>query len=140
MKDFASPFSGKPQLPALLTENLNLAFLNRLPTRHHTGRGRRRANSKPVAMNEELTSLYTSFNMWDGIRDLQKHRWEASDLQYFFLAGLSLFSLWIAPSAPGIKFMAILGTIWLTLMPATRQFFLPSSMIWVWLLYFFCSR
>ncbi|KAG8407492.1 Phosphatidylinositol:ceramide phosphoinositol transferase (IPC synthase) [Metarhizium acridum] len=25
-------------------------------------------------------------------------------------------------------------------MPATRQFFLPAVTIWVWLVYFFCSR
>lgn len=132
--------SGKPKLPSLLTENLNLAFLNRLPNRYHS---RRRPRTKSNARDqgvEDITSLYTSFNVWDGIRDLQKHDFKKSDLQYVFLLFLTLFSLYIAPSAPALKFFALVGSAWLMLMPATRQFFLPSSMIWIWLLYFFCSR
>lgn len=78
--------------------------------------------------------------MWDGVRDLQKHHFKFSDIQYVFLACLTLFSLYVAPPAPGIKLLALMGAVWVLLMPATRQFFLPSSMIWIWLVYFFCSR
>jgi hypothetical protein len=141
MKDFTGSLPGKPKLPALLTENLNLAFLNRLPSRYHHGRRRGRSKSKVRDPNaEDITSLDTSFNFWDGIRDLQNHNFTSSDLQYVFLAGLTLFSLYIAPSAPALKFFALAGSVWLLLMPATRQIFLPSSMIWIWLVYFFCSR
>ncbi|KAK5995659.1 Inositol phosphorylceramide synthase catalytic subunit aur1 [Cladobotryum mycophilum] len=137
MKDFTTPSSGKPKLPALLTEHVNLAFLNRLPNR----RRRPRAKSNTTRRGaEDITSLQTSFNFWDGLRDLQKHQFKVTDIQYAILAGLSLFSLWIAPPAPALKLLAIIAGLWVLLMPATRQFFLPSAPIWVWLLYFFCSR
>lgn len=71
----------------------------------------------------DITSLQTSFNLWDGIRDLQRHRWHIVDLQYLLLAGLTLFSLWIAPPALAFKMLGLLGGVWLLLMPATRQFF-----------------
>ncbi|KID98234.1 aureobasidin resistance protein Aur1, partial [Metarhizium majus ARSEF 297] len=141
MKDLPGSVPGKPVLPSLWTENLTIAFLNRLPNRYHVGR--RRARSKSKAMHpgaEDITSLRTSFNFWDGLRDLQRHRWRASDLQYIFLIGLTLFSLWIAPPAPALKFFALVAVSWIFLMPATRQFFLPAVTIWVWLVYFFCSR
>ncbi|OAA73609.1 aureobasidin resistance protein Aur1 [Cordyceps fumosorosea ARSEF 2679] len=140
MTDRAGPLPAKPKLPNLLTENLNLAFLNRLPQRYQN---RRRPRTKSNARDqgvEDITSLYTSFSVWDGIRDLQKHDFKKSDLQYVFLLFLTLFSLYIAPSAPALKFFALAGSAWLLLMPATRQILLPSSMIWIWLLYFFCSR
>lgn len=141
MNDLSSAFSGKQKLPFLWSENLSVALLNRIPTRYRIGRRRSRSKSKHIHPGvEDITSLKTSFNLWDGIRDLQKHKFRFSDIQYVFLAGLSLFSLWIAPEAPGIKLFAIMASVWVLLMPATRQFFLPSSMIWIWLLYFFCSR
>jgi hypothetical protein len=34
----------------------------------------------------------------------------------------------------------VLGALLIFLMPVTRQFFFPALTIWVWLLYFFCSR
>lgn len=140
MSDRAGALPGKPKLPNLLTENLNLAFLNRLPHRYHS---RRRPRTKSNARDQgvdDITSLYTSFSVWDGLRDLQKHDFKKSDLQYVFLLFLTLFSLYIAPSAPALKFFALAASTWLLLMPATRQILLPSSMIWIWLLYFFCSR
>lgn len=140
MSDLSSAFPAKPKLASLWVDNLNLAFLNRLPNRYQVGR-RRRAKSKTTYPDfDDLTTLKTSFNFWDGLRDLQKHQWRLIDLQYVFLTGLTLFSLWIAPSAPAIKMFSLMGAVWVLLMPATRQFFLPSLMIWVWLVYFFCSR
>ncbi|KZZ94410.1 aureobasidin resistance protein Aur1 [Moelleriella libera RCEF 2490] len=142
MKDLPGSTPGKPVLPSLWTENLTIAFLNRLPNRYHVGR-RRRARSKSKTIHpgaEDITSLRTSFSFWDGLRDLQKHKWRPSDVQYIFLAGLTLFSLSIAPSAPALKLFAFIAASWILLMPATRQFFLPSVTIWVWLVYFFCSR
>lgn len=87
-----------------------------------------------------VADLQTSFDFRDGLKDLRKHKWRLADLQYAVLAGLSLFSLSIAPSAPLVKSLAVIASAWVLLMPATRQFFLPSLPIWVWLLYFFCSR
>lgn len=141
MKDLPGAAPGKPVLPSLWTDNLTIAFLNRLPNRYQVGRRRARSKSKALHPGaEDITSLYTSFNFWDGLRDLKKHRWSTSDLQYAFIVGLGLFSLWIAPPAPALKFFALLACCWILLMPATRQFFLPSLTIWLWLLYFFCSR
>ncbi|QLI68402.1 Inositol phosphorylceramide synthase catalytic subunit aur1 [Metarhizium brunneum] len=141
MKDLPGSVPGKPVLPSLWTENLTIAFLNRLPNRYHVGRRRARSKSKTMHPGaEDITVLRTSFNFWDGLRDLQRHRWRASDLQYIFLIGLTLFSLWIAPPAPALKFFALVAVSWIFLMPATRQFFLPAVTIWVWLVYFFCSR
>jgi hypothetical protein len=141
MKDLPGSAPGKPVLPSLWTENLTIAFLNRLPNRYHVGRRRARSKSKTTHPGaEDITSLRTSFSFWDGLRDLQRHKWRATDVQYVFLAGLALFSLWIAPPAPALKFFALVGASWIFLMPATRQFFLPAVTIWVWLVYFFCSR
>ena len=141
MKELPGSVPGKPVLPSLWTENLTLAVLSRLPNRYQVGRRRGRAKSGAARHDvPEVTSLQTSFNLWDGIRDLQKHKWHLVDLQYVFLTGLTLFSLSIAPEAPALKLFALLGVVWLMLMPATRQFFLPSATIWVWLVYFFCSR
>lgn len=145
MSELPGPVPGNPKsnstLPFLLTENLNAVILNHLPARYQTGRRRSKSKSKVLPPGvEDLTSLKTSFSLWDGVRELQRHRWQTSDLQYAVLAFLALFSLWIAPSAPMIKTFALLGSAWLLLMPATGQFFRPSMMIWIWLLYFFCSR
>ncbi|UNI17875.1 Phosphatidylinositol:ceramide phosphoinositol transferase (IPC synthase) [Purpureocillium takamizusanense] len=141
MKDLPGSLPGKPVLPSLWTENLTLAVLNRLPNRYHVGRRRMRAKSNTARNGmPDITTLETSFSFWDGIRDLQKHKFKPTDLQYIFVAGLTLFMLWISPSAPTLKFFALVASVWVLLMPATRQFFLPSVTIWVWLLYFFCSR
>ena len=142
MADFANPLSGKTKMPFPWTENLNLDFLNRLPASYHVGRRvRPRSKSKPIRPDgTDITSLQRSFSLWDGVRDFQKHDWKFSDIQYFVLGSLVLFSLYIAPPAPSEKTLAVLGGLWLLLMPATRQFFLPSLSIWTWLLYFFCSR
>ncbi len=138
MDDFTSQKAILPFLP----EALNTAILKNLPGRYDvTGRKRTRSKSKHTPPGvAPISTLQRSFNLWDGIRSLQKHRWQLSDSQYVLLAGLVLFSLSITPAAPTAKTFAVVGGLWVLLMPATRQFFLPSLMIWVWLLYFFSSR
>lgn len=143
MEDLPTPLGGgqKSKLP-FLPEALNTAILNRLPGHYEPLRRQRtRSKSKHTPPGvAHITALKRSFNLWDGIRSLQKHKWQLSDLQYVALAALILFSLSVTPSAPGVKLLALLGGSWLLLMPATRQFFLPSLAIWTWLLYFFSSR
>lgn len=62
------------------------------------------------------------------------------DIQYPALAGFMLFSLVIAPMPILVKIGIPTVSLLVCLMPATRQFFLPSMPIWIYLLYFFCSR
>lgn len=142
MNELSAALAGNSKPSSFLSaEKLHLAFLNRLPDRYQVGRRRTRSKSKRLHPGApDITSLQTSFSVGDGVRDLQKHHWRTSDWQYVFLLALSLFSLSVAPSAPALKFFALCGAGWLLLMPATRQFFLPSLTIWIWLLYFFCSR
>jgi hypothetical protein len=141
MNDLSAALAGKSKAPFLSAETLHLAFMNRLPDRYQVGRRRTRSKSKHIHPGApDITSLQTSFNLWDGIRDLQKHNWRTTDWQYVSLAGLILFSFYVAPEAPALKFFGFMGGLWLLLMPATRQFFKPSLPIWTWLIYFFCSR
>ncbi|KAI5462304.1 hypothetical protein BGZ63DRAFT_354583 [Mariannaea sp. PMI_226] len=139
MNDFSASLSGKPKLQLLWPEHFNLPFLNTGPQRYRIGRARSKSRARAHGL-EDITSLKTSFNAWDGVRDLQRHKYRTSDLQYVFLVLVALFSFWVSPPAPGLKTLALMGGVWFALMPATRQFFLPSLAIWVWLLYFFCSR
>lgn len=140
MNDFTGSLSGKSKLQLLWPEHLNLPFLNTIPHRYRIGRRRSKSKSRAHPGVDDITTLKSSFNAWDGIRDLQSHKWRTSDLQYAFITLVALFSLWIAPPAPGLKTLAVMASVWVSLMPATRQFFLPSAVIWCWLLYFFCSR
>ncbi|KFA66901.1 hypothetical protein S40285_02292 [Stachybotrys chlorohalonatus IBT 40285] len=141
MDELPTPYTGKAPLPLPWTDRLSLAVFSRLSTRTPVGRRRRNSKSKMLSPSMlAVADLQTSFDFRDGLKDLRKHKWRLADLQYAVLAGLSLFSLSIAPSAPLVKSLAVIASAWVLLMPATRQFFLPSLPIWVWLLYFFCSR
>lgn len=164
MQEFTAVFfpSGKPKLPfSWPVGTLNLASFNPIPKKFRPGRtrntGRPRGNSKFKKADEAatfggggssgsggvvegVTRLQTSFNPLDAVRSLRRHRWRPLDLQYLVLTGFCLFSLAIAPHAPVAKSLAVLGTVLVLAMPATRQFFLPSWPIWTYLLYFFCSR
>lgn len=139
MRDLGLSLSGnKPRLPALITNNLQFLNLNSHATRTT---GRPRSNSKPKRLeSSDITKLKTSFNPADGLRDLRSHKWQPSDLQYIVLSAIVFFSFYITPSAPLIKTLALSAISLVLLMPATRQFFLPSAVIWIWLLYFFSSR
>lgn len=88
----------------------------------------------------DITRMQKSFNPWDGVRAIQRHRWGWLDIQYPALAGFMLFSLAIAPMPVLVKIGIPIWAVFVCLMPATRQFFLPSMPIWTYLLYFFCSR
>jgi hypothetical protein len=141
MESLSGSFPSRGKVVSQWQQNITLAIFTRIPTRYTTGRPRSRSKSKILPPGQEpVGDLQTSFNFWDGIRDLQKHKWQTSDIQYFILVGLTLFSLAVAPSAPIFKTFALAVSAWLVLAPATRQFFLPSAPIWIWLLYFFCSR
>lgn len=151
MSKLPGPVPGvKPKLtlPYLPSDSLHAAILSRLPAwyqqqqqQQHGGRPRARSKSKILPPGvDNITNLQTSFSLWDGVRQLQRRNYTIWDLQYVFLAALSLFSLWISPPAPTIKLLAVMGSLWVLLMPATGQFFRPSMMIWIWLLYFFSSR
>lgn len=135
MRDLGISIPGKPKLPALLTHNLAFNRSHAKASRHP------RSSSKPRHLAaDDITKLNMSFSPAQGIQDLRNHKWKPSDLQYAVLAFLSLFSLYITPSAPIIKTLALCASALILLIPATRQFALPSSPIWVWLLYFFSSR
>lgn len=103
-------------------------------------RGGAKRNAQPAGP-ERVAALQRSFAVGESIQALRRHRFRWSDLQYFGLAFFTLFSLWIIEArAPLIKTAAAAGYFLLLLMPATRQFFLPSWPIWTYLLYFFSSR
>lgn len=87
-----------------------------------------------------ITGLQKSFNPMDGVRAIRRHRWHWSDAQYPGLAFFMIFSLAVAPMPIIIKIVVPLVSLLVCLMPATRQFFLPSMAIWIYLLYFFSSR
>lgn len=153
MADLSSFLAMKsPKLPLISPGFLNLAKLNPIPRRYRPSRSRlqkRRAAAAAAAATNtanfppwasDVASLKTSFNPWDGVRELTTRKWHLLDVQYVVLAALIIFSLAIAPSAPLIKSLAVVAILLVHLMPATNQFFLPSLSIWTYLLYFFCSR
>lgn len=115
-----------------------------IPDRYRAGGSSRRSRSKkPRKLHDEFTSitrLQSSFNPMDGVRAIQRHRWGWLDIQYPVMAGFMIFSLVIAPMPILVKFAVPLVSLLVCLIPATRQFFLPSMPIWIYLLYFFCSR
>ncbi|KAI1880085.1 hypothetical protein JX265_001706 [Neoarthrinium moseri] len=135
-------FQARPTLHLAWPKKLEMAALSPISKRHAFGR--RRSSSKPKSYDpklEHVSSLQRSFSILKSVEELKEHRWSLFDLQYVVLAGLCLFSLWIIEAhAPVIKTAAALGYLLLLLMPATRQFFLPSWPIWTYLLYFFSSR
>ncbi|KAL2752136.1 hypothetical protein ACRALDRAFT_1083692 [Sodiomyces alcalophilus JCM 7366] len=145
MQDLPSFWQLKPpKLPLVSPGTLNFAKLNPIPRRFRSGRSRshqkRRSSPYFPPGANDATALQTSFNPIPTFRQLRKHKWRLMDIQYLALAILILFSLAIAPSAPLIKTLAVLGIVLVVTMPATQQFFLPSLPIWTYLLYFFCSR
>lgn len=143
MQDLNTILSAKPKLhiPHLQWPRaLNIT----IPQRYRSDDGKRSRSRKPRRHHYDethnITKLQTSFNPWDGIRAIQRHRWGWLDIQYPALAGFMIFSLAIAPMPIFVKIGAPLLSLLVCLMPATRQFFLPSMPIWIYLLYFFCSR
>lgn len=115
----------------------------KIPERYRSGSGRSRSK-KPRRQSHDgpatITMLQTSFNPMHGVRAIQRHQWRLLDIQYPALAFFMIFSLAIAPMPIPVKVAIPLVSLLVCLMPATRQFFLPSMPIWIYLLYFFCSR
>jgi hypothetical protein len=132
----------KPKLP-FWPGSLNFALLNPIPQKYRPSR-RLRARQKArlsTSLNvDDVTRLKTSFDVRETLRILRTRRWHLLDAQYLILIFVTLFSLIIAPSAPLIKTGACVLYGVLLLMPITQQFFLPSTSIWVYLLFFFSSR
>ncbi|ORY58883.1 uncharacterized protein BCR38DRAFT_352354 [Pseudomassariella vexata] len=141
MQDFSTLLQTRPKLHLKWPETLHLSSLN--PISQRSKSGRRRSNSKRKSSNspDKIASLQTSFSTAESLRSLRRHKWSLFDLQYVVLAAFTLGCLWVIEArAPLLKTAAASGYVLLLLMPATRQFFLPSWPIWVYLLYFFSSR
>ncbi|KAJ9148504.1 Inositol phosphorylceramide synthase catalytic subunit aur1 [Pleurostoma richardsiae] len=131
----------KPKMHFQWPGVLSLAHLNPLPGNLRPARRRRGTKSRPSYPDpQSITRLQTSFNPFDGIRALRRHRWNILDIQHLIVAFFLIFSLVIAPMPLFVQILAPILALLVVAMPATRQFFLPSMVIWVYLLYFFCSR
>lgn len=143
MQDFTSLFTAKQRILPFgisIPSTLNFARLNPIPHKYRPGRRRMARLRTHFPRPDDVTRLQTSFNPLDTVRALRRHRWVLLDLQYVFLAAIALISLSLAPPAPLIKTFSVMGGVLLFLMPITRQFFWPGAAIWVYLIYFFCSR
>lgn len=116
----------------------------KIPEKYRPSNSRRSRSRKPRRQVYDeptrITKLQNSFNPLDGVRAIRRHRWRWLDIQYPALAGFMFFSLSIAPMPILFKIGIPSVSLLVCLMPATRQFFLPSMPIWIYLLYFFCSR
>lgn len=137
------PIQAKPklQIPHLHWPG---ALSIKIPHSFRPGSSSRRSRSKkPWKDHDEaanITGLQTSFNPMDGLRTIRRRRWHWLDIQYPTLAAFMIFSLTIAPMHVFFKIAVPIVSLLVCLMPATRQFFLPSMPIWIYLLYFFSSR
>ncbi|ROV93529.1 hypothetical protein VSDG_06823 [Cytospora chrysosperma] len=138
------PIQAKPklQIPHLQWPG---ALKIKIPHTFRPGSSSRRSRSKKPWRNHydesaSITGLQTSFNPMDGVRTIQRRRWHWLDIQYPALAAFMIFSLTIAPMPMFFKIVVPIVSLLVCLMPATRQFFLPSMPIWIYLLYFFSSR
>lgn len=133
----ASLFTKPKLLPFTVPATLNLAKLNPIPHRY---RRRIRSRQRFYSRADEITRLKSSFNVLETIRAVQRHKWTLHDLQYVVLAFVGISSLIMAPAPAFLKLLALVGGTLLILMPITSQFFFPGLPIWVYLVYFFCSR
>jgi len=88
-----------------------------------------------------LAILQTSFSPADTIRALQAHRWSVYDGQWLLIAILSVFCLSIMETpGPLVKTAVVTLLLTSTLLPITRQFFLPFIPIAVYLIWFYACR
>ena len=133
--------------PATALNALNLGKLNPIPHKYRQATAARRQRSRsnkewarPRAAVDDLTSLKRSFNPFDTVRAVRRHRWSLTDLQYVGVFGLLVFSLCLPGPPAWFKACFSLGMTALLLMPITRQFFFPALPIITWLVYFFSSR
>lgn len=159
MQDFGGVLSqSTPKMSFLWPAAAALAQWNPIPRKYRPGRSRRKQKprlsvsappsrfaSSPQAGSGKasvvnVASLQRSFNPADGLRTLRRHRWNIYDLQHLITVAFVLFSFIIAPIPIIVDLGIVAGYSLLVLMPATRQFFLPSLPIWTYLFYFFSSR
>lgn len=142
MQDFASLLPQKLKLlPFAISIPSALNSLNPIPHKYRAARRRTtRLRTHFPRVADGITRLQTSFNPLDTVRAVQRHRWAPLDLQYVALGLLALFTLFLAPAPPLLKMVGVMGATLLSLMPATRQFFWSGMTIWIYIMYFFCSR
>ena len=95
--------------------------------------------TKTALHTASIAALQTSFQPMDGLKSLQRHRVTFWDAQYIIIAAVLGFSACLAPIGFCWMFLGAIAYALLLLMPATRQFFLPSISIWTYLFYFFSS-
>ncbi len=123
--------------------SLALARWNPIPHKYRPARSRRRPKPETSFSGsppDDITALQRSFNPLDGLRTLRRHRWSLYDVQHLVTAAFIAFSFSMAPIPAWVVLLVVLAYSLLLLMPATRQFFLPSLPIWAYLFYFFSSR
>lgn len=88
-----------------------------------------------------LAQLQTSFSPADSIRALQAHRWSVHDGQWVLIAILGVFCLSIMETpGPLVKTAVVTLLLTSTLIPITRQFFLPFIPIAAYLIWFYACR
>ncbi|RKF71604.1 Inositol phosphorylceramide synthase catalytic subunit aur1 [Golovinomyces cichoracearum] len=112
---------------------------NPIPRRY-----RRRLRSKfrsSISPTTNITSIETSYNPVDTIRELRAHKWSVYDAKYLLLVIITVFSLSVS-QAPGpiVKTGAASLLILALLVPVSRQFFLPALPILTWVFFFFNAR
>lgn len=121
---FSLPFSWRPSIPTIIPHRI-----------------RRKLRSKVRSRQSPSTSfgkLHTSYSPADTLESLRSHRWSFYDGQYLILIILGIFCMCIIPW-PGPFIKTALATLIITalILPVTRQFLLPSLVIWSWLVFFY---
>ena len=131
----------KLKMPWPWSGTMKLSQWNPIPLKFRSSnRKMRRKEKSPKSIPQSVTSLQRSFEPHDGLWLLYQRKWSWYDLQHLLVACFVIFSLSIAPMPWLARIGVVVGYSVLLLMPATRQFFLPSLPIWTYLLYFFTSR
>lgn len=125
--DFSSvklPFSWPPSIPTIIPHRIRRKLRSKIRNRQ--------------SPSSTLASLQTSYSPADTVRALRAHRWSFYDGQYLILIILGIFSLSIIPTpGPLVKTAFATSIITALILPATRQFLLPSLAIWMWLIFFY---
>ena len=159
MQDYSTSFpQSTPKMSFLWPAAEALASWNPIPRKYRPGKTRRKQKPRlsvsappsryvtaPQAISgkgqsNSVAALQRSFNPADGLRALRRHRWNIWDIQHLITVCFVIFSFIIAPIPIVVDIAIVAGYSLLVLMPATRQFFLPSLPIWTYLFYFFSSR
>ncbi|KAK9473966.1 uncharacterized protein V1510DRAFT_312395 [Dipodascopsis tothii] len=90
---------------------------------------------------QTIARLETSFSINKTLKKVQKHKWNAYDLQYLLSFSIACFVFFVV-TAPGVWFkLSLMSLLALALLlPVTSQFFFPFIPIATWLiLYYACQ-